>query len=98
MLARVLLYYTTTISVLVLTPLTLYTEMISIMSLYWSWELTVLMAAAALMSFLINIAMYLQINYTSPLINSFSGNFKVIWRKLRHFAGPYPDTGCCLLL
>lgn len=74
---RTLLYYSTAITVFALIPLTLYVEIAPIMQLYWSWEFITFITVAAFMSFLINIAMYLQINYTSPLTNSVSGNLKV---------------------
>jgi len=77
---RLLLYYNTINSIILLAPFMLLTgELFEIQHLTFlsSGRFWFNMTAAAVMGYLINIASFLQIKYTSPLTHMISGTAKV---------------------
>lgn len=74
-----LLHYNTTLSVFFLFPLVLFAgELQGILNLYFlsEWGFWTLMTITGITGFVINIAMFLQIKFTTPLTNTISGTAK----------------------
>ncbi|CAG8540876.1 1744_t:CDS:2 [Funneliformis caledonium] len=74
-----LLHYNTTLSIVFLFPLVLFSgELQSIVNVYFldDWGFWTLMTITGITGFVINIAMFLQIKFTTPLTNTISGTAK----------------------
>ncbi|CAI2174922.1 14038_t:CDS:2 [Funneliformis geosporum] len=74
-----LLHYNTTLSIFFLFPLVLFSgELQGIVNVYFldDWGFWTLMTITGITGFVINIAMFLQIKFTTPLTNTISGTAK----------------------
>lgn len=103
--SRRLLHYNTVIALLILTPMTILSGELSFLTKvtflnqpgFW-----LIMVLTGMTGFLINIAAFLQIKYTTPLTSTISGTAKVRFHFVHSIMTPtsglLPDTSCVVYL